>query len=242
MDKILFEKLEKLKNSCTIKDNYKCSKCRDLGYILVKTKEGESAYPCECLSEKRAMENLAKCGLSDVFKTKTFKNYECTTTVQKTAKYIALNYCKNNFKNNESIIICGRPGSGKTHLAIAVMLNLIKQGISCKYVEYNSMMIALKQSIMDSTNHTIEMEKLLSPRVLFVDDFLKGRVNESDVSYIFRLVNSRYLQGKQFIISTEKTMDDILKWDEAVGSRLVEMAQQNIIIFGKETANYRLKK
>lgn len=43
------------------------------------------------------------------------------------------------------------------------------------------------------------------------------------------------------IISTEKSIDEIISWDEAVGSRLVEMAKDNIITFSEASNNYRLK-
>lgn len=36
-------------------------------------------------------------------------------------------------------------------------------------------------------------------------------------------------------------MDEIISWDEAVGSRLVEMAGDNIITFSGDKLNYRLK-
>lgn len=103
------------------------------------------------------------------------------------------------------------------------------------------MIISLKQSVMDELNHLKEMEKLLNPRVLFIDDFLKGKTTDSDLNYIYRIINSRYLSNKQLIISTENSMEEILSWDEAVGSRLVEMAGENIIYFDENSLNYRLK-
>lgn len=36
-------------------------------------------------------------------------------------------------------------------------------------------------------------------------------------------------------------MDEIISWDEAVGSRLVEMAGDNIIKFRGDKLNYSLK-
>ena len=44
------------------------------------------------------------------------------------------------------------------------------------------------------------------------------------------------------IISTEKSIKEILMFDEAVGSRIVEMAQNNIITFPRGIENnYRLR-
>ena len=92
---------------------------------------------------------------------------------------------------------------------------------------------------MDETNFIREMDKYKVPRVLFLDDFLKGKPTDADLKYIFEIVNERYLKKKPIIISTEKSIDEIVSWDEAVASRLVEMAQGNIIEFGTDIENYR---
>ena len=119
------------------------------------------------------------------------------------------------------------------------MINLIGKNVLCKYELYTTMLINLKQSVMDETNFIREMDKYKVPRVLFLDDFLKGKPTDADLKYIFEIVNERYLKKKPIIISTEKSIDEIVSWDEAVASRLVEMAQGNIIEFGTDIENYR---
>lgn len=85
------------------------------------------------------------------------------------------------------------------------------------------------------------MAKYLNSRVLFIDDFLKGKITPADLNYIYRIINSRYLKGMPLIIFTEKTVDEMINWGEAVGSRLVEMAKDKIITFNERSNNYRLK-
>lgn len=215
---------------------YNCLKCRDLLYTF---NELGQAVPCECKERVEALEKLKKCGLEETFKSKTFDSYQTINNQQVRAKTKALSYCNSFKQTNASLIITGRPGAGKTHLATATMLNLINQNIGCKYELYTSMMINLKQSVMDSENFMNEMNKYKIPRVLFLDDFLKGKATDADLKYIFEIVNERYLKKKPLIISSELSMKQIMSWDEAVGSRLWEMAQGNIIEFGKEIKNYR---
>ena len=44
------------------------------------------------------------------------------------------------------------------------------------------------------------------------------------------------------IISTEKSIKEILNWDEAIGCRLIEMSQGNVIEFPRDCSNnYRLR-
>lgn len=242
MDKNLLKRAEKLMCKMRIvEDSYNCAKCRDLGYIFEKDGEYEVAVPCDCLAKRQAFEKLSRCGLSEAFKEKTFGNYVCESQPQVKAKHQVLKFCSEFSKNNSSLILSGRPGTGKTHLGIAAMLRLIEGNVSCKYVEYNNMIVSLKQSIMDEENHLREMEKYLSPRVLFLDDFLKGKTTETDLSYIYRIVNTRYLQQKPMIISTEKSVREILYFDEAVGSRLMEMAGENVVSFDDSSENHRLR-
>ena len=243
MDKKLLERAKKIMEKGNFApDNYNCKKCRDLGYVFeISENKYEVAIECECLAKKQAFEKLERCGLSEAFKKKTFANYICENQYQIKAKHQVLKFCYDFQENNSSLIISGRPGTGKTHLGIAAMLKLISNNITCRYVEYNNMIVNLKQSIMDEENHMREMEKYINPRVLFIDDFLKGKTTEADLNYIYRIINTRYLKQKPVIISSEKTLKEILDFDEAVGSRIIEMAGDKVVVFGKNTYNHRLR-
>lgn len=243
MDKKLLERAKKLMEKRDFApDNYNCKKCRDLGYVFeIRENNHEVAIECECLAKKQAFEKLERCGLSEAFKKKTFANYICENQYQIKAKHQVLKFCCDFPENNSSLIISGRPGTGKTHLGIAAMLKLISNNITCRYVEYNNMIVNLKQSIMDEENHMREMAKYINPRVIFIDDFLKGKSTEADLNYIYRIINTRYLQQKPVIISSEKTLEEILDFDEAVGSRIIEMAGDKVVVFEKNAYNHRLR-
>ena len=58
---------------------------------------------------------------------------------------------------------------------------------------------------------------------------------------MFEIVNYRYLNNLPLIISTEFTVDRLLDFDEAIGSRIFEMSKNYLVeIEGKEN-NYRLR-
>lgn len=242
MNMELKKRMEQMLQNCKkVENNYECSKCRDFGYTFVEVNGCDMAVPCECKDRKEALEKLEKCGISDVFKKKTFKTYNTEKRYQLDAKTKAMKFCQD-FKNtNASLLLCGQPGSGKTHLGIAAMLNLIDKNIGVKYEEYTSMIMNLKQAVIDEENYIREESKYTSPRVLFLDDFLKGKTTDADLKYIYKVINTRYLQQKPIILSTELSIQEIISWDEAVGSRLVEMSQGNIITFGSNSDNYRLR-
>lgn len=224
---------------------YSCSKCRDLGYTFKTDNDGyEVAVPCECLQKKQSIEKMERSGLTEAFKQKTINSFVADKEWQKMAKFKVTKYINDFLKEgtNSGLILSGQPGSGKTHLGIGTMLELIDNNIGCVYREYLSMVTNLKQVGMNEEEYIREMEKYINPPILFLDDFLKGEVTQADLKHIYKVINTRYLKGKPIIISTEKSIKEILMFDEAVGSRIVEMAQNNIITFPRGIENnYRLR-
>lgn len=221
---------------------YDCPKCEDRGYIF-KIQDGyEVAVPCECLEKKQSVEKLALSNLTEAFKQRTFKTFIVNNEWQLEAKAKAMDYSKNFKETKASLMLSGQPGSGKTHIGVATMLRLIENNTGCVYREYISMLTDLKQTSMDEEEYIRSLEKYINPPVLFLDDFLKGEPTVADRKHVYKIINTRYLKSMPMIISTEKSVKEILNWDEAIGSRLIEMCQGNVIEFPRGLENnYRLR-
>lgn len=221
---------------------YDCSLCEDRGYIF-KIQDGyEVAVPCECLEKKQSVEKMARSGLTEAFKQRTFKTFIVNNEWQLEAKAKAMDYSKNFKETKASLMLSGQPGSGKTHIGVATMLRLIENNTGCVYREYISMLTDLKQTSMDEEEYIRSLEKYINPPVLFLDDFLKGEPTVADRKHVYKIINTRYLKSMPMIISTEKSVKEILNWDEAIGSRLIEMCQGNVIEFPRGIENnYRLR-
>lgn len=221
---------------------YDCPKCEDRGYTF-EIKDGyEVAVPCECLEKKQSIEKMARSGLTEAFKQRTFKTFIVNNEWQLEAKAKAMDYSKNFKETKASLMLSGQPGSGKTHIGVATMLRLIENNTGCVYREYISMLTDLKQTSMDEEEYIRSLEKYINPPVLFLDDFLKGEPTIADRKHVYKIINTRYLKSMPMIISTEKSVKKILNWDEAIGSRLIEMCQGNVIEFPRGLENnYRLR-
>lgn len=85
----------------------------------------------------------------------------------------------------------------------------------------------LKALVNDRAEYEAAMKDFIECRVLLIDDLWKGgNVTEADVSLTFELLNARYnTPSKLTLISTEKTVNQILTIDEAVGGRICERAK-----------------
>lgn len=246
MDQDLINILNRMKQNCKVEDmHYDCPICEDKGYTFKTDEHGyEVAIPCKCLAKKQSIQKMNRSGLTEVFKQKTINSFKADKKWQIEAKFKVKQYIEDFLKkgNNAGLILSGQPGSGKTHLGIGTMLELINNNIGCVYKEYLSMLTNLKQTSMDETDYIRELEKYTNPPVLFLDDFLKGEPTQADLKHIYKVINTRYLKGMPMIISTEKSIKEILEFDEAIGSRLIEQAKGNIVNFPRDFSNnYRLR-
>lgn len=218
---------------------YKCSKCRDLTFII----EDGVANECECRALKQAEEILKKSGISDEFRNKRFSNFIYGGEKQIIDAYKEACTYSMNFKDIEkdrcnSIMFVGQVGSGKTHLSLAIANELMDSGIGVVYMSYREVITKLKQNIMDDVYYHRVMGKYKNARVLLIDDLFKGKVSDSDVNIVFELLNFRYFNKLPVIVSCEIDVDGILKVDEAIGSRLYEMCRC-VQMRGKKL-NYRM--
>lgn len=224
---------------------YECDKCKDNGWVEKVTGEKSYMVRCDCFEIKEARRRMESSGISLDFQNKGFNNFDTRDIEQLViAKNKAISYYKSFFQiehtRKNSIMFCGQVGSGKTHLGTAICSNLIKQNVSVIYMSYRNTVTKIKQKLTDESEYDYELNKYKKARVLYIDDLLKGRITESDVNIMYEIVNYRYMNNLPIIISTEKSLDELLDFDEAIGSRIIEMSRGNIIQLQGKELNYRL--
>lgn len=218
------------------KISYKCDICKNTTFL-----PGENGMiRCECYKKEQTLKLWANAGLTTDLKTRTFATYKPYNTDTSKAKSIAAMFAKD-FDNN-SIAFIGQPGSGKTHLGMAIMLNFLERGIQTVYFAYREEITRLKQNIMDQEAYQREMSRYKQCNVLFIDDLFKGTVTESDKKIMFEIINHRYINTRPMIISSELTIDMLLNVDEATGSRIYEMCREYLVEMRGKENNYRLRR
>lgn len=89
-----------------------------------------------------------------------------------------------------------------------------------------------------------EYESLVSRNTececLYIDDFFRQNPTQADISLAFDILNSRYNTGKLTIISSEKTLSEILSADEALGGRIAQMCPAPVKIAKDRKKNRRI--
>lgn len=229
------------------KNYYKCDKCMDTGWILI---EKENSVPLAVSCECREMDILKRqwkaAGINPEDSSQTFTNFEVWNEHSRKAKDTAIAYYRDfqtvRKSKRNSIMICGQVGSGKTHLTVALALNFINKKIKVVYMPYRDVITKIKQNMLDDEYYKKVISRYQTCDVLLMDDLFKGKINETDINIMFEILNYRYQNRLPIIVSTEFTVEKLLAFDEAIGSRIYEMCKDYIVEIGKgRENNYRLR-
>lgn len=221
---------------------YDCAECQNRGYFFTVDEQGrQSVRHCRCMIVRRNRELLRRSGLEDMVQRYTLDNWQEREGWQRQAKRQALSYAEH---PEGWFVMAGSVGAGKTHLCTALCGMLMERGVETRYVLWRDMSVRAKAVVNDEAEYQRLVEPLKRVKALYIDDLYKtGKGQEpsaADVSLAFELLNSRYNDARLLtIISTERTLEELMSIDEAVGSRIYERAKGNYIpLHGR--ANWRL--
>ena len=137
------------------------------------------------------------------------------------------------------IFIFGPTGTGKTHLATAMMRAFIEQGRDCQYVTVPELLMRLKRSF-DSSQPSSEEELLVnySTSILILDDLGVGPITEWVRQVIHLLLDKRDRYLKPTIVVSNLRLEEIADlFGEPIASRIAGMCQ----IVALEGEDRRLK-
>lgn len=219
---------------------------RDVNQLGLQT----TVTRCKCVEVKRCRKILKESGIEEAFRSKTIRDYIPKNELQATTKNLIIDYIRD-FENirktrENSISLFGQVGAGKSHLVIATGNALLKSGVGVIYAEYPSMITQLKQLIRDEEEFQKILNRYKNAPILIIDDLYKGmmrhgKVNESDLSIMFDLINYRYLKNIPILVSSEYRLKDLVYFDEAIGSRIGEMCKGRVIEFNGKELNHRME-
>lgn len=232
------QKINDSEGELNLADGIDCPICKNKGYIAEDLTDGSfTIRDCACKEKRRSVQMLKASGLGDLMRDYTFKNFTTPDEWTNQVKETAGRYLK--AQGAPWFFVSGTPGTGKTHICTAICRRLLEGGTGVRYMLWREEAPALK-ALVNDPEYDERFRKWSNAETLYIDDFLKGSVTPADVNLAFALINARYnARGKRTIISSELTVSDISKYDEAVASRIYERAKGFILHAPRDAKNFR---
>lgn len=217
---------------------YTCKKCEDKG--------SANGLVCECYKNLlRSIEYEKLCSKLPVNNC-SFENFRLDyypdgagISPRKRMESI-LDFCKNyasDFgKNSPSLFLYGMTGLGKTHLSLAVAGKAVELGYGVIYTTAQNLFNKLEREKFGRADDKNTEQAILDCDLLIIDDLGTEFSTQFTVSALYNIVNSRELEGKPTIISTNLTPE---KLKEAYSDRITSRIMSNYVILQFDGADIR---
>lgn len=164
--------------------------------------------------EEKINRLLGDSGIKKRFQDRRFETFKTDTPQRKRAWKTAKAYAENwdvHYADGTGLYIEGTNGTGKTHLAAAIAMELIttrRIPVICKTA---SDLLADIKSAFDGEEATerqvLEVYKKVD--LLIIDDLGKEQCTDWSISTLYSIMNDRYEEMKPTIITTNYNSDDL---------------------------------
>lgn len=239
-----------------------CPECRGNGWRLVPV-EGSPlprAVACGCQLSGQDAELVAAAQVPARYRHCTLENFDtgASRSLQlaraQAATYVR-DYPGGLDRDRNGLLLSGPPGTGKTHLAVAIAQALLERGVACRFCDYRELLKRIQASF-DPANPATEssiITPLLSTELLVLDDLGVGRATDWALETLHYLLNHRYSHKLATILTTnypdaearETVLPDGSKYKadatlvDAVGVRLRSRLAEMCVFVTVEGSDFR---
>ena len=131
-------------------------------------------------------------------------------------------------QTGESLLLIGPVGTGKTHLGMAVLMELMRKPLYLRFELLRKRYISLPQFLNElrASYREERLKDLAECEFLIIDDLGIETLDEWGRDKVFTLVNTRYQEKLPTIFISDLSPQELVnKLDERILSRLHEMAR-----------------
>lgn len=224
---------------------YYCEKCKDTGFI-----ESEE---CTCFKQSIANEYYKMSNLDKILERENFSKFdidlfseevdellgnspkEQIIEIYNTSKKFIKNFQRDEERN---LLFFGGTGLGKTFMVNCIAKDLLDLGHTVIYQTAPNILGIIEEYRFSKTENIIEAKKkydfILKSDLLIIDDLGSENSNSYTNSEIFNILNTRNLNRKKMIISTNLSPGQISNsYTDRIYSRILDRFD-NYMFIGKD--------
>lgn len=169
------------------------------------------------------------------------RRFRCKGLIDFRGFYLQVERSKAAIDAGASLFIHGDCGTGKTHLAVGLLLRWYAyNGINLKraggiFLPVPELFFELKRCYERKEGEGEVLDKYSAASMLVMDDFGAERISEWSRQVFYLIIDRRYRENKQTIFTSNLSLATIASLiDDRISSRIAEMCQEVIRLDGPD--------
>ncbi len=195
-------------------DKKNCPICG--GTFWVETEKG--VVRCKCYKEYLKRRRFEEAEIPKAFKNKKLGTYKPLSDSQGKALLITKKFV-DEFKSgvtDRGLLFTGNVGVGKTHLAVAILNDLIEAGYRGLFINFIHLIEKIKQSYGNNQTFFSEpeiFEKIKKSHIVVVDELGAATPTEFVFNKMYDIINYCFSEGISIIFTTNYPLNERKKRD-----------------------------
>jgi len=229
-----------------------CPHCDGTGWVLAEEDGQELVRRCRCFEARRRRRLLDEAGIPARYRHCTLENFQLwdsdDVSLERARKMVReFVDLYSSPEVEKGLLIMGPVGTGKTHLAVGALKEAISgAGARGRFADFASLVLQIQMTFDGSGGQRELLQPLVEVELLVLDELGAGKVTPWVMDLLYYLVNTRYLEGRTTVFTTNFT-DTPGPGEESLGdrvsarirSRLYEMCRR-VELRGKDFRHYGL--
>jgi DNA replication protein DnaC len=189
-----------------------CPQCDGTGWKPVEVNGIRRVTPCDCQNLERSALLLKQARIPPRYEHCELANYDVrksTATGQENASLSVAKICAQRFveeyPTDFGLLFVGTTGVGKTHLAVAILRELIlRKGVECLFYDFHDLLKTIRDSYNPGTQSTElgVLQPVLEAEVLLLDELAGSNPSDWVKETLHHIINWRYNYKKVTLITT----------------------------------------